>query len=246
VWETHEGLGDVVKSRWKETPEISVAGVGRKLTELSTDLNAWSYNTFGSVRSEIRKLKRRLEELRNVPYRVGPSHEELKINERLAELFFREETMWRQRSRVEWLSSGDKNSKYFHQRASMRRRKNRIKNLMKEDGEITVNIEEMKNIATSFYQTLYASEGTTNMNEVIDVVPRKVTVAMNEHLTAPYQDAEIKNALFQMFPTKAPGPDGFPAQFFQRNWNICGADVILVVRRILNGDESAEVINKTV
>jgi hypothetical protein len=128
----------------------------------------------------------------------------------------------------------------------MRRRKNRIKHLINPNGEITEDVEEMKSMATNFYQNLYTSEGTSNMHKVLNTVPRKVTASMNEHLMVEYTNEEIKNDLFQMFPTKAPGPDGFPAHFFQRNWGVCGSDTILAVRRILSGEDSAEVINKTV
>jgi hypothetical protein len=48
-----------------------------------------------------------------------------------------------------------------------------------------------------------------------------------------------------MFPLKAPGPDGYPVYFFQRNWDICGEDVTRAVLRVLNGDESPEEINST-
>ena len=49
-----------------------------------------------------------------------------------------------------------------------------------------------------------------------------------------------------MFPIKAPGPDGFPAHFFQRHWEICGEEVTKVVLTIVDGTESVESINKTV
>ena len=48
-----------------------------------------------------------------------------------------------------------------------------------------------------------------------------------------------------MYPTKSPGPDGFPAHFFQRNWGVCGDDVTEMALRVLNGMDSPEVINKT-
>ena len=68
---------------------------------------------------------------------------------------------------------------------------------------------------------------------------------MNEKLIAPYTEQEVKTALFQMFPTKAPGPDGFPAHFFQKHWHICGEEVTNIVIRLLNGEDSPEEINRT-
>lgn len=68
---------------------------------------------------------------------------------------------------------------------------------------------------------------------------------MNSSLTAPFRAEEVKAALFQMFPTKVPGPDRFPAHFFQRHWDICGDDIVRIVLRVLNGEDSPEVINGT-
>ena len=69
---------------------------------------------------------------------------------------------------------------------------------------------------------------------------------MNDMLNAPYNQEEVKTALFQMFPIKAPGPDGYPAHFFQHHWEICGDDVIKVVLKIVEGTRSPECINETI
>lgn len=49
-----------------------------------------------------------------------------------------------------------------------------------------------------------------------------------------------------MFPTKSPGPDGFPAHFYQRHWDICGDDITKAILRIINGEESAACGNDTI
>src|SRR3954471_3860358 len=69
---------------------------------------------------------------------------------------------------------------------------------------------------------------------------------MNDKLLEPIMAKEVKTALFQMFPTKAPGPDGFPAHFYQRHWDVCGDEVTNIVLRIVKGEESAASLNETI
>jgi hypothetical protein len=76
------------------------------------------------------------------------------------------------------------------------------------------------------------------MAEVLESVAPCVTPEMNEMLIAPFAEAEVKSALFQMYPLKAPGLDGFPAHFFQKHWDLCGAEVTKAVLRILRGEDN--------
>jgi hypothetical protein len=58
---------------------------------------------------------------------------------------------------------------------------------------------------------------------------------MNADLCKEFTEEEISNALFQIGPLKAPGPDGFPARFFQWNWEVLRTDVIAAFKRFLHG-----------
>jgi hypothetical protein len=90
--------------------------------------------------------------------RLAPSHEELKIVERLMELNQREEVMWRQRARIQWLAEGDRNSRFFHLRASKRKKRNRIARLRRNDGSMTEDLQEISSMAKDFYKNLYSTE----------------------------------------------------------------------------------------
>ena len=67
--------------------------------------------------------------------------------------------MWRQRSRNSWLAAGDRNTRFFHMRANMRRKKNTIKALYNAMGVRQDDPGELKQMVTDVYRDLYSSEG---------------------------------------------------------------------------------------
>jgi hypothetical protein len=83
------------------------------------------------------------------------------------------------------------------------------------------------------------------MEAVLGTVPIRVTSEMNAKLLEMVTEAEVKEACFQMFVTKAPGPDGYPTHFFQRHWDLCGGEVTTVVMRMLRGEDDLKRINNT-
>jgi hypothetical protein len=103
----------------------------------------------------------------------------------------------------------------------------------------------MATMTTDFYKTLYMSEGTTDMDSVLNMIHVKVTAEMNGALLAHVSKQEVKEVLFQMFPTKAPGQMVFRQNFFQRHWELCSQAVTSVVLRLLRGGDDATEINNT-
>ena len=66
--------------------------------------------------------------------------------EELEELLNREELMWAQKVRTNWILHGDRNTKYFQTVVRKRRLKNRIIQIKDEKGILTENLEEIENI----------------------------------------------------------------------------------------------------
>ena len=66
-----------------------------------------------------------------------------------------EEIMWQQRSKVQWMGLGDHYTKYFHSKASRRKKKNTITRLLDDMGvwrKFTLGVAE---IVMSYFEKLY-------------------------------------------------------------------------------------------
>jgi hypothetical protein len=82
------------------------------------------------------------------------------------------------------------------------------------------------------------------MNELLGHVPERVTTDMN-FLDKPFGPKEVRDALFQMAPSKAPGVDGFTAGFFQRHWHLMQHEIVPAILDFLNGGELPVGLNDT-
>ena len=83
------------------------------------------------------------------------------------------------------------------------------------------------------------------MKECLDAIESMVTDDMQKFLSTEFTAKEVKVALFQMGPTKAPGPDGMNALFYQKFWHIVGDSVVLAVLDFLNNGNMLLDINHT-
>ena len=129
---------------------------------------------------------------------------------------------------------GDKSTKFFHQRASQRRRKNHISRIPSQTGVWCQNDDQIAETAINYFKDLFTSFNLTDFSGVLNAVDQVVTPDMNTALLQRYRPEEVKQALFQMHPSNSPRPDGMPPFFFQKYWHIVGQDVTTVVLSVLN------------
>ena len=73
----------------------------------------------------------------------------------------------------------------------------------------------------------------------------KVNSEMNDLLEQPFTAEEVTTSLFQMCPTKAPGPDGLQAVFFQKHWESVKDGVLATCLHVLNQQGTIAPLNHT-
>ena len=140
------------------------------------------------------------------------------LKERLVHLLREEEIKWYERAKVKT---------FFHLVANVKHRKQHIFRLEQEDG-IIVGDTNLKNYITNYYKNLFGQPEANNFSLVesrIEDIPQ-VSAEENIMLTSPFTEEEVKQAVFQMEHNKAPGPDGFPAEFYQVFWEIIKGDLM--------------------
>ena len=167
------------------------------------------------------------------------------VRKEINDLLDSEEIMWHQRSRMQWMMLGDRNTRYFHSKALDRKRKNAISRIMDENGIWHETKEGIANVVVSYFEKLYTTSYPSHILEITDTIPTKVSSEMNQSLIKDFTKEEVLAALKQMHPTKAPSPDDMSAIFFQKYWDLVGNDVTSMVLNVLNCNKSIVEINKT-
>jgi hypothetical protein len=96
----------------------------------------------------------------------------------------------------------------------------------------------LKVYITEFYKKLFGAPAPSNISlveEVVHDIPQ-VSAVENEILTAPFTEKEVFEATSRMELNKAPRPDGFPTEFYQKNWKVIKDDLMALFLQFSKGD----------
>lgn len=156
-----------------------------------------------------------------------------------------EEIFWFQKSSGEWLRSRDRNTKYYHVKVMGRRRRNKIHMLKNEMGIWVDKEEDLIEMVKNYFVNPFTDEKVGRdwvlTSQRWGLVDKVVLDSAARKLSA----EEVRKAFFSMGAFKAPGEDGFPAGFFQRNWDVVGNEVIDLMMNMWSRPGRLEEINKT-
>lgn len=106
---------------------------------------------------------------------------------------------------------------FFHKTASALRKRNFIHRLRKDDNSFASTQSKIEDNITEFFSQLFSSQNPRedDIRKITNLVQCGVTQEMNNYFDTPFTVEEVRKALFDLHPSKAPGPDGFIALFFQ-------------------------------
>lgn len=179
-----------------------------------------SLETIATTMVQIKKDIKRIENLHNDHSLWSGLAEDIhryKLPEsQHAEFLKTQETMWRQRSRALWLKDGNKNTKFFHGKASQRNKVNQIKKIKDGSGVWWRGDDNVETVLLYYFNDLFSSSNPTDVENVFDAVRGKLTKEFQVWCNRPFIAAKVRDAVDQMHPLKAPGPVGLPALFFQK------------------------------
>ena len=103
--------------------------------------------------------------------------------------------------------------------------------------------ENLKVYITEYYKKLFGApepNSVVMMEDRIDDIPQ-LSNTENDILSADFSIEEVHDAIKQMEGNKAPGPDGFPAEFYQIFWEVIKHDLMALFRCFQRGDRKSVV-----
>jgi hypothetical protein len=191
-WERDAALKEVIKSSWKGLgPMQDLGGVTRGLASVMSSLHQCGKRKFGNVTRELARLREKLSSLQasNAP------REEIRVTmDLMNEILYREEMLWLQRSRIDWMREGDRNTKVFHQKAVWRARRNKILKLRDDMGVFKTVPSDMQRMSVSHFKFLYTRDPSLDHTSITDLIQEKITEDMNNDLCKEFTDKEIADA----------------------------------------------------
>ena len=235
MWLAEKGCTNIVQSEWnKHRVDNNAEGIVPKIELCDSALKKWSSKNFGSVRRELHLKKKLLAKAELDALLTGVNFKARMLKSEVNDLMEKETRMWFQRSCSLWATFGDKNSKYFHSRATQRYQRNKINGVRDGRGHWKHDPKEIANEFLKYFAKLFYISNNCQPELALDTIQSLVTDDMNRSLSEEFIKDEVKMALNQMAPLKSPGPDGMPPLFFQHYWDLVGKDITTSILFFLN------------
>ncbi|KAK3033970.1 hypothetical protein RJ639_034134 [Escallonia herrerae] len=176
AWTRDLSSHQVVKSAWRKqffgTPEFMLC---QRTYNVSQALRRWNITHFGHIQAQIKKLSEYLDNVQQQEPTVRNMELQRNIQNQIDEQCSREEWLWHQKSRLQWIKDGDRNTKFFHLSTIIRRRQNSIDFIKDKHGNRISSREEIGTCFTEYFSELYKSSNPSFPDDLEGLLPRVLT-----------------------------------------------------------------------
>lgn len=222
------GFKEAIVSGWGPFSEAHDMDFHHKVASCRRNIISWKKNNPTNSARLIEDLKNKIDIAQEDDHASLEEVEDLR--RQLITAFREEDEFWKQKSRTRWHRAGDRNTKFHHATTKHRRARNRVICIKDKEGRMVESDRGIEKVAVDYFQDLFSTSVPTDMDASLRFIKNKVSGTTNDFLTAEPTEQEIKKALFDINPDKAPGPDGMTSRIFQRFWNIMHKDIIRLVQ----------------
>ncbi|GLT51810.1 hypothetical protein SLA2020_251920 [Shorea laevis] len=231
AWLTYESFKSVFTQAWM----AASSSITTAINSVQKACLQWNRNVFGNLFHRKRHLRGRLEGIQNsIHYHNSQFLQNLEIQllQEYHQVLHAEELFWCQKSRADWIASGDRNTSFYHASTIVRRRRNQI-SALKVDGEWMMESKGLKRHIHDFYLGLFMRKDTQPLIKDYSAYQPQLSDEDGASLLIPVSLEEVRTALFSMKGLKSPGPNGIQPFFYQKHWEVVSGTLLSFVNNAL-------------
>ncbi|PPD79155.1 hypothetical protein GOBAR_DD23915 [Gossypium barbadense] len=214
-WAKEREARDIISNIWLNRG----TNLLEKMELIRERLGPWQHQCYRRMKHKIKSLEKDIGKLMDGPMSDSSTNLLQEARYKLGQLYETKEQYWATRSRSQWLREGDRNTRYFHVRASGHRKKNNIDKLKDAHGNWHVDNKEICHVARDYFNELFKTSIDSVEESDLQVIPECINEDMNRKLNGEFSKEEILKAFNQMDPRKASGIDGLSGSFYKEHWN---------------------------
>lgn len=216
-WTSLHGFSEALNHFWTDSHSTPNQTWYIKSQNLLHNLFIWGKNHPDNHKNNVQNLWQLMTE----PYNHNNHHDINTLTDKLDKALIQQEDYWHQKSRIEWLKQGNKNTKFFHHKATSRWHRNYISTLQDRWGNGTTNHNKLADLLYGYFMHLFSSEGSNSQH--LNCLPiHPISSSDQIFLNQPFSNEEIKDAVWKLGAWKAPRPDGLSIGFYKESWPLVG------------------------
>lgn len=215
TWFRNSTCKEIIKSSWQHTHTGSAAFKHCKfLFGTKQSLRKWNYEHFGNISTQIAKNESQISNLLVDGHNMS-SDVIIDLNKRLTFWYDAEEDYWKQRCKDDFFKLGDRNTRYFHNKANFKKKRTQIDTLQNNLGIWLSSRNEIADTLKSHFLNMSTTTNPSSPDKYLENIIPCITNEDNIMLTKKPSANEIKAIVFGMQSWTTQGPDGFPPGFYK-------------------------------